>query len=329
MTKIAWALSILTTLACKRTRSPASHPRDSAPTEVEVAIVDAPSPTLDTAGETSDEAADASAPEAAVHANCVAGTSNGPLSYHIERFDHAHPLMRFDIPVIALPDAMATNEINATLAPWTGKAAVEHFLRFKAENLPAPHYDERYFWATATCQVNLLSERFASVFCVSWVPLELASGQGSYTWRIADGHAVAVHYDDVFDHKWRHALIEWIYKDVYKQRGFKDMKYPADIRDDSGWSEARGLDLSLGSLINDFVIDRDGIGWRICPGLLDCDGCGDQFVRLPWSTAHWYAKPDGMLADLEVAAKDPSACTSSFHGEQGLLPLKGFVFPTE
>ena len=110
--------------------------------------------------------------------------------------------------------------------------------------------------------------------------------------------------------------------------GFKDMKYPDDTKNDSGWSEASLIDGSLGSLLNDFVVDHDGIGWRIYPGLLDCDGCGDHFVRLPWSTARWYAKPNSMLADLEAAAKDPSACTSSFHGEKGLLPLKGFSFPT-
>ena len=211
--KLAWALSILTTLACRRTRSPARHPHDAAPRDVEVSVADAQSFAIDAPSETpDDDAADAPAPEAADHAKCVAGTSEGPLSYHIERFDHAHPPMRFDVPVITMPDAKAASEINATLAPWTGDVAVKDFLRFKATYMPETHYDPRYFWATATCQVTLLSERYASVFCVSWVPLELASEAGSYTWRIADGHAVRVRYDDVFDNKWRHTLIEWIYK---------------------------------------------------------------------------------------------------------------------
>jgi hypothetical protein len=230
----------------------------------------------------------------------------------VVKFDHVNPEMHFDYPIFELPDKHAQAELNWLLAKQ-GRETVHEFLRFCATEYPPPGIGSESV-AERWCDVTHVSAGFVSVFCHAWGDYGAARYMYDlHTWRIADGHAIAIHYDDVFDRTKRKALVQWMFDDACRQAEGRH-----EVLADNDPEYVARID----KLADDFVFDREGIGYHFPEGYVSCMGCGNFAVTLSWARARTFAKPNSLLTDLEVAALNLDSWGANLRAVHGPLRAK-------
>jgi hypothetical protein len=236
----------------------------------------------------------------------------GQVSYWMARAERVKPTMHFKWPEVYIPDRCAAREIHAQMEAHIRDVTKEYADGLcspipAGPNVPAPlqscgpgDYD---------CEPTLVSPEAVSVFCAGYE--DYGSGRYLYalfTWRIADGHAIAVQFDDIFSHDKRPAFRAWFVADVGRQKGYPPDPNPSIDNAESG----DGFDIQVDHMLDEFTIDRDGIGFHAANRMMG--GAGDEYaVKLSWTDAHKFGKADGLLSELEAAATSPQSCGNSFH----------------